>query len=87
MGDFVEVVGSRYPEAHDLFEGRDHVEWLHIFGEYNFHDLSAHLRVFIFFAMWTGLLSSKLLVECETITGIVKRFIEMGRNGNGYLTA
>jgi hypothetical protein len=39
------------PRVHDLFEGRNHVKRLHIFGEYNFHDLSEYLHMFICFAM------------------------------------
>jgi hypothetical protein len=87
MGDLVVIIGSCHRETHDLFEVRDHVERLHIFGEYSFRDLSPDLHDCIFFPMWTGLLSSNLPVACEKITGIVKRSYEMERNGNIYFSA
>jgi hypothetical protein len=52
--DFVEIIEPSYPEARDLFERQDHFKRPHIFGECNLHDLSACLRMFICFAMWTG---------------------------------
>jgi hypothetical protein len=36
--------------------------------------------------MWTGFLSSNFLIVYEKITGIVRRFFEIERNGNIYLS-